>query len=98
QVSVDGGVAPRWRADGRELYFLSPDNGLMAVDVKPGPAPTFGTPHELFREPALVFEERGSEFQPSADGSQFLVLLPVGAATSAPPLNVVTNWQKTFVK
>jgi Tol biopolymer transport system component len=95
QVSVDGGFSSHWRADGRELYFLS-DHRMMAVDVKPGPDLTFGAPQELFREPAMVVDDRGSTYQPSSDGSQFLVLLPVGGAPSAPPLTVVTNWQVAY--
>lgn len=95
QISVEGGFSPRWRADGRELYFIS-DRAMMAVDVTPGPELTFGTPHELFREPAMVTDDRGGTYQPSADGSQFLVLLPVGGAPIAPPLTVVTNWQVAY--
>jgi eukaryotic-like serine/threonine-protein kinase len=98
QISVDGGFSPHWRADGRELYFIS-GRTMMAVDVKPGPDLTFSAPHELFREPALVTEFRGGiTYQPSVDGSQFLVLLPVGGAPAAPPLTVVTNWRAALHK
>jgi Tol biopolymer transport system component len=34
QISADGGGFPRWRGDGAELYYLSPDNAVMAVRVK----------------------------------------------------------------
>jgi eukaryotic-like serine/threonine-protein kinase len=99
QISVNGGVNPRWRADGRELYFIS-DRSIMAVDVKPGPGAelTFSAPHALFREPTLVAQGRGSTYEPAADGSRFLVLLPVGGAPAAPPLTVVTNWQAALHK
>jgi Tol biopolymer transport system component len=97
QVSIGGGSYPRWRSDGRELYFIS-DFRMMAIDVKLGPEPTFGAPHELFREPALfVSDGTGITFQPTADGSQFLVLLPVGG-TLARPITVVTNWQAAYGK
>jgi hypothetical protein len=46
-VSMTGGYEPRWRADGREMYYLSLDQKLMAVGV--GPGPSFGAPKELFR-------------------------------------------------
>jgi eukaryotic-like serine/threonine-protein kinase len=94
QISVNGGISPRWRADGRELYFIS-DRTLMAVDVKPGPGEelTFSAPHALFREPSLIAPGRGIPFQPSADGSEFLMPLAVGGPSAAPPLTVVTNWQ-----
>lgn len=41
-VSINGGYEPRWRADGREIYYLSEDRKLMAVSV--GPGPSFGVP------------------------------------------------------
>ena len=97
QISVEGGIGPRWRADGRELYFIS-NRTMMAVDVKPGPELTFSAPRELFREPTLVTDSRGITYQPSADGSRFLVLLPVGGAPAALPLTVVTNWQAALHK
>ena len=37
-VSVAGGTQPRWRRDGREIYYVAPDNKLMAVEVKPSGA------------------------------------------------------------
>jgi serine/threonine protein kinase/Tol biopolymer transport system component len=46
-VSTTGGYEPRWRADGREMYYLSLDQKLMAVGV--GPGPSFGAPTELFQ-------------------------------------------------
>jgi Tol biopolymer transport system component len=48
-VSVAGGTQPRWRRDGREIYYVAPDNKLMAVEVKPcGHALEVGSPKELF--------------------------------------------------
>jgi Tol biopolymer transport system component/predicted Ser/Thr protein kinase len=97
QISVEGGFSPHWRADGRELYFIS-DRSMMAVDVKPGPELTFSAPHKLFREPTLLTRDRVNTYQPSPDGSQFLVLLPVGDAPTTPPLTVVTNWHAALHK
>ena len=49
QVSTAGGVAPRWRADGKELYFLAPDATMMAVPVTAaGTSFEAGTPVALF--------------------------------------------------
>jgi len=97
QISVGGGRGPVWRNDGRELYFAS-GNKLMAVDVKPGADLTFGTPHELFSGSNLIFNPRQRAVYPSADGSQFLALLPVGDAPAALPITVVTNWQAGLKK
>ena len=97
QISVEGGLSPRWRADGRELYFVS-GRRMMAVDVSPGPELTVSAPHELFRAAMLLPDNRGNTYQASTDGSQFLVLLPVGDAPTTPPLTVVTNWQAAVHK
>ena len=43
-VSRGGGSAPRWRGDGRELFYLAPGGKLMAVDVITGPRFQSGTP------------------------------------------------------
>jgi Tol biopolymer transport system component len=97
-VSVNGGGYPRWRADGKELYFITSSNSaLMAVDVKTGPELTFGVPHELFTQPDLRRNVSEFPYQPNADGSQFLMLLSAGGEV-APPLTVVTNWQATLKK
>jgi eukaryotic-like serine/threonine-protein kinase len=49
QVSTNGGMQPRWRRDGKELFYMSFDRKLMAVDVKTGPELEFGAPKELFQ-------------------------------------------------
>jgi serine/threonine protein kinase/roadblock/LC7 domain-containing protein len=98
-VSVNGGGYPRWRGDGKELYFITSSNSsLMAVDIKTGPEITFGLPHELFVQPALRRNVSEFPYQPNADGSQFLMLLSAGGEVAAPALTVVTNWQGTLKK
>lgn len=103
QISVEGGTNPQWRSDGRELYFLS-DRKLMAVDITPGPGLTFKPPHQLFHEPHLYPAQlsatvsREITYQPKSDGSQFLMLLPVGGAPTPVPLTVVTDWQASLKK
>ena len=56
-ISTTGGYESRWRADGREMYYLSPDQKLMAVAV--GSGPSFGAPTELF--PVRVAGEASSQ-------------------------------------
>jgi Tol biopolymer transport system component/predicted Ser/Thr protein kinase len=90
QVSTNGGYEPRWRADGREIYYLSEDRKLMAVSV--GPGPSFAVPQPLFqtRVPAGVTANR-THYVPSRDGQRFLV----NTQTSDPsptPITVVLNW------
>ncbi len=48
-VSSGGGVQPKWRADGKELFYLSPEGTMMSVEVRPGATLDIGTPRPLFR-------------------------------------------------
>jgi Tol biopolymer transport system component len=92
QVSRDGGVQARWRRDdGRELYFLAPDGGMMAVDVSLGETPTFGQPHKLF-DTRLAFSFQTDQYAVTADGQRFLIMNPL-SDRKLPPFNVVMNWR-----
>jgi hypothetical protein len=85
-VSRGGGTAPRWRGDGRELFYLAPDGKMMAVAVTGGPGFRGGTPAPLFQTSSgTIFGDV------TADGKRFLLLTPVGASPSA-PFTVVLNW------
>jgi hypothetical protein len=90
QVSTGGGVRPRWRADGKELFFLGEDGKLMAVPVKSGAAFEYGTPVVLFKPP--VPETPGtSGYVVSPDGQRFLFrTIPTGANSGS--ITVVSNW------
>src|SRR4029077_6727880 len=48
QISNAGGVQPRWRRDGKELFYISAANKLVAVPVKMGDKVEAGTPAPLF--------------------------------------------------
>ena len=89
-VSTNGGYEPRWRADGREIYYLSPDRKLMAVEV--GPGPSFGVPKVLFQ--TRVHASVGSfrtHYVPARDGRRFLVNTQT-SDSAANPITVVLNW------
>jgi Tol biopolymer transport system component len=83
QISTQGGFRPRWRGDGRELFFLGDPDRMMAVAVEPGEVPRFGAPVELFRRPIASFDV-------FPDGQQF-----VGqyfADSGDTPFTLITNW------
>jgi eukaryotic-like serine/threonine-protein kinase len=96
KVSISGGEQPRWRIDGRELYFLRADGTLMAVPVKgnPGSQPSFeaGSPQPLFKT-HLAQTLRGAvfEYDVTPDGKRFL-LDSADEGTVAAPLTVMVNW------
>ena len=90
QVSTDGGAQPRWRRDGKELYFMSPDRKIMAVDVKLGTTFEMGTPKALFQTRVTNFTSP-NRYDVTADGQRFLVNSSV-EENSRNPIVVILNW------
>ena len=90
QVSTAGGYEPRWRGDGREIYYLSEDRKLMAVPVDAGPS--FGVPKPLFQTRVLAgVNALRMSYVPSRDGQRFLVNTQTGDPPPN-PITVVLNW------
>jgi Tol biopolymer transport system component/predicted Ser/Thr protein kinase len=92
-VSNQGGRLPRWRGDGRELYYLAADNRtVMAVDIRSAAdGIQAGTPQRLFSSStALAGGYTRVSFDVTADGQRFLVQEPTQLQSS--PLNVFVNW------
>jgi hypothetical protein len=92
QVSLGGGGVPWWRADGRELFYMSRDGKLMSVAVHPGPAPEFGVPTGLFQTPIHSPLLISAEYVVTANAQRFL--LAVAAGTTTTPITVVLDWTK----
>ena len=95
QISAEGGTQPRWRRDGKELFFLAPDRKLMAVSVKTGAAVESEVPRAMFQT-ALDTGELRQTYAVSADGLRFLLNTPVD--TESPPITVVLNWPALLKK
>ncbi len=93
QVSVAGGEQPRWRRDGKELFFHFAD-GFFAVDVKTDEASfEAGIPRLLFEAPTVSSSPTGGPpFVVTRDGQRFLILAE-GAKTASEPLEVLVNWR-----
>jgi eukaryotic-like serine/threonine-protein kinase len=93
QVSTNGGSRPRWRRDGQELFYLSPDRKMMAVEAK-ATATTFeaGRPRELFQTRVAPFPAVAPAYDVSADGQRFLIQTIPDEAEVASPMTVVMNW------
>ena len=102
-ISTDGGVSPRWRHDGRELFYIAtastlpfgatvPDGRLMAVEVS-GAVDRFtaGIPKLLFPVTA-----KGSQYHPTRDGQRFLI--NTGSGASALPITVTVNWPSALTR
>ena len=94
QISKDGGDQALWRADGKELYFLSTDRKLMAVELSLGEDAQVGSPKTLFpiRVPANGISDNRSQYIPAPDGNRFLVLATADERQEQPAV-VVLNWR-----
>jgi Tol biopolymer transport system component len=93
QVSTGGGGQPRWRGDGKELFYLSSDNKMMAVPVTTGSKFDSGTPVALFQttpreqvslNDVFVYDLR-------RDGQRFLINTQVKQA-EVEPMSIILNW------
>jgi Tol biopolymer transport system component len=92
QVSSGGGTSPRWRRDGRELYYLDAKGRLIAVSVTTQGQFAIQSAATLFQTPLpLPLAPGGSPYDVAADGQRFLMFVPVGQATT-PPYTVRVNW------
>jgi serine/threonine protein kinase/Tol biopolymer transport system component len=96
-VSTGGGIQPRWRADGGEIYFIAPDGMLMAASVRVpglGPGLDIGTPVALF--PSRIVALGGTaNFRPQYDVSRdgrFLIIQPT-EESAASPITILLNWK-----
>jgi serine/threonine protein kinase/Tol biopolymer transport system component len=99
QVSTTGGTMPRWNRNGRELFFVGPNNDLMAAAVD-GRTPRFevGMVQRLFE--LRPVRGQGSFYDVSADGRQILVntASPTDAQAAAAPITLVMNWMAMLKK
>ena len=93
QVSSGGGEQPRWRGDGKELFYISSDGKVMSEPVTEGanfdvgaPVPLFqANPRETVATSELLF------YDVSKDGQRFLINTEV-KQTEVEPMTVVLNW------
>ena len=95
-VSVNGGRQPRWRSDGRELYYWGGGAALMAVSVSTEGVFTLGQPQQLFESSDL--RSGGSPtYDVSADGQRFVMVALIEEEGFAPPkIRIVQNWYEEF--
>ena len=92
-VSRSGGVQPRWRRDGKELFYISLDSKMMSVEVDTGHVFQSGTPHPLFQTEMVDTGIRTGpmSWDLAPDGNRFLIISE--NSTDALSLNVALNWR-----
>jgi eukaryotic-like serine/threonine-protein kinase len=89
QVSVAGGVQPRWRGDGRELFFIDLQGKMMSVSVEHGSPRNIGSPKKLF-DTGLIPDPTVNQYAVTDDGQKFLILEPRKGFLET--YSVVLNW------
>jgi eukaryotic-like serine/threonine-protein kinase len=89
QVSSGGGDYPRWRGDGKELFYLSLDNKMMAAEVKAsGSSFAIGAVRQLFE--IRVYRSQVGAYDVTADGQRFILAYEPGQPNEA--ITLVENW------
>jgi serine/threonine protein kinase/Tol biopolymer transport system component len=92
RLSPSGGREPRWRRDGKELYYIAADGSIVAVPLTPGAQLEAGTSVPLFRVDTGV-----RNFDVASDGSRFLVSTPLEKSPES-PIRVILNWDAALKK
>jgi eukaryotic-like serine/threonine-protein kinase len=99
QVSSGGGEQPRWRGDGKELFYLSSDGKIMAAPVTEGANFDAGAPVALFqanpREAAATSEQ--TFYDVTRDGQRFLINTEA-KQTQVEPMSIILNWAAKLKK
>jgi Tol biopolymer transport system component len=99
QVSTGGGQEPRWRQDGKELFYLSAEGKMMAVPVTAGVSFEARSPVALFqthrRQP--ISSQDVFSYDVSTDGQRFLVITKVDEVNTA-PLSIMLHWASEMEK
>jgi serine/threonine protein kinase/Tol biopolymer transport system component len=94
-VSTGGGNLPRWRRDGREIFYVGPGNVLMSADVTAGGARVdVSAARRLFQVRPVTPRYY---YDVSADGQRFLVNTAVESSASI-PVTLLVNWPDLLKK
>src|SRR6201997_361277 len=93
QVSLTGGAQPRWRGDGRELFFIDYEGQMMSATVERGSPPKIGVPKKLFAT-GLVPDPTVNQYAVTKDGHKFLVLEPRKGFLEN--YSAILNWPATL--
>jgi WD40 repeat protein len=96
-VSTDGGAQVRWNPDGKELFYIAPDDRLMAVPIRvasDGRTVEPGTPLGLFVTSvgSTALNTNRQQYMVSPDGRSF-VMNSVPEEAGASPITVILNWK-----
>ena len=94
RVSVDGGNQPRWRSDGKELFYMSLDRKIVSVSIKTGPPFEPGVATPLFDSPSVSAD---ADYDVTPDGGRFLITT-ASDEQRVRPLTLFVNWTAALKK
>ena len=100
QISFEGAQQPEWRTDGRELFYMTLDKNLMAMDVETKEHFQVGTPHLLFKtgaSPNLAAHADNQQYFAADNGQRFLINTIV-PSEDPPQITILLNWQSLLKK
>ncbi len=92
QISASGGVQPRFRGDGHELFFLDLEGNVMSVEL-PNGNPRQASPARVLFRSGLTTSTSNDQLAISSDGQRILLRRPASGADEA-PVNVILNWRQ----
>jgi len=95
-VSREGGSAPRWRGDGRELCYRDSNGRVMSVEIMAGKTFKAGIPKPLFQPSPSIQSAFG--YDVSADGRRFLMMAAASTEKTSSPFTVILNWTSLLNK
>jgi Tol biopolymer transport system component len=96
QISANGGIKPRWRQDGKEIFYQTPGGQLMAAEVRiHGDAVEVPAVHSLFGQ---FQANNGYYWDVSADGQRILAAVAIGTQKAPEPITLVENWAAALKK
>jgi eukaryotic-like serine/threonine-protein kinase len=100
QISTNGGSEPRWRGDGKELYYVNATNSqLMAVAIKWSSIPEPDTPREIIPvQFGYLGVDAANQYVVTADGMKFIMQSSRQQLTGPVPITVLVNWLAALKK
>ena len=92
-ISSGPGLSPRWSPDGKQLFYVSQNLQMMAVEIDTRTGVPVGKPHRLFGLPLTGLSGPNVDWDFAPDGRRFLFAVVPGG-TRAAPFTVVVNWNE----
>ena len=95
RISANGGSEPKWRGDGRELFYLAADGSVIAVGVRAGPSLEIGSPMPLFKVRIGPTRNFGYDvnYSVTRDGQRFVIRTLAEQSESISTTTVILNWR-----